>query len=98
MLASSQVPQVCRPRVSVMVGGCGPDWKIPCIYWQPLDMVVMSFEERLGREYLLPMQSLMLAAGMGAFGAPRIARTRQLHVLCGAGRQAACGQVALGGL
>lgn len=64
-----------------MVGGCGPDWKIPCIYWQPLDMVVMSFEERLGREYLLPMQSLMLAAGMGASRAHGIAYTRQLHVL-----------------
>lgn len=90
MLASPRVTQVSGPRVSAMIRVRGPDWKISCIYRQPLDMVVMFFEERLGREDLLPIQPLMLAPGMGASRAPGLARTRQLSMLEGTGRRAAC--------
>lgn len=89
-LASPQVTQVSGPRISVMLRVRGPGWKIPCIYRQPLDTVVMSFEERLGREDVLPIQPLMLAPGVGASRAPGLARTRQLGVLRGTGGQAAC--------
>lgn len=44
----------------------GPDWKTPSLYHQPLDTAVSPFEERLGREDLLPIQLLMLAAAVGA--------------------------------
>lgn len=94
MLASPQVAQVSGPRVSAMIAVRGSDWKIPCIYRQPLDMVAMSFEERLGRENLLPIQPLMLAPGVGASRAPPpspgLTRTRQLGVLRGTGKEAAC--------
>lgn len=70
VLASPQVTQVSGPRVSAMIQACGPDWKIPCIYRQPLDTVVTSFEERLGRENSLPIQPLMLAPGVGASRTP----------------------------
>lgn len=53
-------------------------------------MVVMSLEERLGREDLLPIQPLMLAPGMGASRAPGLACTQQLGVWRGTGKQAAC--------
>lgn len=51
-------------------------------------MVVMSFEERLGREDLLLTQPLTLAPGVGASRAPGLAHTQQqLSMLRGPGRQ-----------
>jgi len=73
-----------------MIQVCGSDWKIPYIYRQPLDMVVTSFEETLGREDFLPMQHLMLAPGMGGSRATGRAHARQLGVLQGPGRRRAC--------
>lgn len=84
-LISSHVTQVSGPRVSAKIQVRGPDWKIPCLYWQHLDTVVTSFEERLGREDFFPIQPLMLAPGVGAFRALGLARTQKLDVLRGTG-------------
>lgn len=78
VLASPQGTQVSRPRASAAVQVRGPDWKIPCLYHQPLDTAVSPFEERLGREDSLPIQLLMLAAAVGACRALGLARSRQL--------------------
>lgn len=88
-LTSPHVMQVSEPRVSPMIQVRGPDWKIPCLYWQRLDRVVISFEERLGREDFLPIQPLMLAPGVGASRAPELGLLAPSSLAC-CEVQAAC--------